>query len=402
MEQNEIGTYFSSAIELSEHKTYIDLTSRLCYFDEPNYNDTMLPSENASERAQTLLNQPVVAKYISNAGNPDLGGHEVRYDKDGNVTFGTVPIGTHIAVSVREDTVPVKSGETKTLPCLFATMRIWTRYKNVASAVKRLFSEGRLHSSWEILVSNYEYKDGIKVIKDYVFEGNALLGTNNPPAYGDAAVALSLAESETAPELILAEALAMDLEEKEEKTVEDPNINTNELETNEAPAISEEPTPETTPVKDEPSEQIASLMAQISERDGAIVAANQKIADLTDQLNTQAEEMAQYKDFYEKAEAARLAAEIEAAKERMMSDAKKSKLFTEEELASEEVKAILDSGDEDAMKKLIAEKFIKSLDTKDEPETETSEVTPTENIKADVTDGETMDYKKFMKKLLED
>ena len=53
----------SNVIELSEHKTYIELTRRLCYYDYPNLNGVQLNSDTAEEKAQSLLMQPVVAKY---------------------------------------------------------------------------------------------------------------------------------------------------------------------------------------------------------------------------------------------------------------------------------------------------------------------------------------------------
>ena len=135
----------STAIELSEEtdKPYIELTNRLCYYGEPNLNGVILPIEGAEEKAQTLINMPVQAKYkIAKDGKtPDLGGHEAYIDKDGDLCFATESIGTHFSVEIKDDTVEV-NGEKKTLPCLFSTSRIWKRNKKIIKANNSLFDRG--------------------------------------------------------------------------------------------------------------------------------------------------------------------------------------------------------------------------------------------------------------------
>ena len=212
----------SNVIELSEHKTYIELTRRLCYYDYPNLNGVQLNSDTAEEKAQSLLMQPVVAKYKRIRNKDDLGGHECSVDNNGNVTFGTVPIGVNVAVEIKNDTININNNTVET-PCLFATSRIWTRNKNVCSAIKRLFAEGKLHSSWEILTENAEYVNNVKILKDYVFEADALLGSTSNPAYGECATTLCVASAED-PEILLSEAIANDFnidnsETKEDKTL---------------------------------------------------------------------------------------------------------------------------------------------------------------------------------------
>lgn len=226
----------SNVIELSEHKTYIELTRRLCYYDYPNLNGVQLNSDTAEERAQTLLMQPVVAKYKKFLNKDDLGGHECSVDSKGNITFGTVPIGVNVSVEIKKDTVNINDNAVET-PCLFATSRIWTRNKNVCSAIKRLFAEGKLHSSWEILSEKVEYTDNVKILKDYVFEADALLGSTSNPAYGECATTFCVASAND-PELLLSEAIANDFniensETKENKTLdikENESIATSETE----------------------------------------------------------------------------------------------------------------------------------------------------------------------------
>ena len=203
----------SAATELSESDTYIELTNRLCYYGEPNLNDVELPVDGAEEKAQTLVNSPVVAKYKIINKKDDLGGHEAFYDPiDKEVKFGTETVGTHVSVEVKDDEVEI-NGVKKTLPCLFATSRIWKRNKNIVKAVKRLFAEGKLHTSWEVCANEYSFNNGIKTLTDYFFESNCLLGSTTAPAY-PCAETLSLSSMKES-QLILAEAVAADFNEEE-------------------------------------------------------------------------------------------------------------------------------------------------------------------------------------------
>ena len=212
----------SNVIELSEHKTYIELTRRLCYYDYPNLNGVQLNSDTAEEKAQSLLMQPVVAKYKKIRNKDDLGGHECSVDSKGNVTFGTIPIGVNVSVEIKNDTVNINNTNVEA-PCLFATSRIWKRNKNVCSAIKRLFAEGNLHSSWEILTEKAEYKDNVKVLTDYVFEADALLGSTSKPAYGECATTLCVASTEN-PEILLSEAIVNDFNIENSETKEDKTL----------------------------------------------------------------------------------------------------------------------------------------------------------------------------------
>lgn len=218
--ENENTLVFSSAdIELSEFSTYIELRSRLCWYGYPNANGVILPVDGAEEKAQTLVYQPVVAYYKKDyIGRDDLGGHEVTVDDKGEVHHGTESVGVNTSVEVAEDTVNINGQEVKT-PCLFATRRIWTRNKKYVDAIKRLYKARKLSSSWEILVSSFHYADGLKVLDDYTFDADALLGSQVVPAYS-CANTLSVAEAD--PDMmLLAEALADDINfEKEENTLE--------------------------------------------------------------------------------------------------------------------------------------------------------------------------------------
>ena len=241
----------TKTIDIAEYDNFMILEQRLCYYDDKNLNNVMLPyaddPEKAEKIAQTLVNMPVQARYKKINGKDDLGGHEMYTDKDGNVQFDTMSIGVHTEAYIKEDEVTTVSGETKTLPCLFAKARLWTRYPNTIAAIKRLYeSDGGLNSSWEISTKEYTYANGVKTLTDYEFIANTCLGSLVTPAYAKTANAISLSEEE----LMVAEALSQDL-----GSVEDINLIRREkaLE-DEIKVVSEEDTPITEPVVSENEE----------------------------------------------------------------------------------------------------------------------------------------------------
>ena len=198
-------------VDIAEHRSYLELTSRICYYDEPNLNGDMLPYDDLSlEKAQTLVNMPVQAKYrVNSDGTPSLGGHELVKKKNGTIEFKTQSIGTHTSVEIKNDNVLV-NGEIKNLPCLFASYRIWKRYPNIIAAVKRLYENNILYGSWEINTYQYLYDNGIRKITDYEFIANCLLGETSYPSYGTSANAISMAQLND-NQLMIAEALSQDL-----------------------------------------------------------------------------------------------------------------------------------------------------------------------------------------------
>lgn len=220
-------TVIGQVIDIAEHTSYLELTSRVCFYDEPNLNNDMLPTDDTTlEKAQTLVNMPVQAKYrLSPSGEPTFSGHEMKKSKStGEITFGTSSVGTHTEVYIENDNVDV-NGTIKNLPCLFAKYRIWKRYKNVVAAAQRLFSLGKLYSSWEINTYQYIFDRGIRKITDYEFLANCLLGYEYAyPSYGTSANAISMAQIND-NQLMIAEALSQDL-------LDENNINDNDEEEN--------------------------------------------------------------------------------------------------------------------------------------------------------------------------
>lgn len=494
----------SNVIELSEHKTYIELTRRLCYYDYPNLNGVQLNSDTAEEKAQSLLMQPVVAKYKRIRNKDDLGGHECSVDNKGNVTFGTVPIGVNVAVEIKNDTVNINNNTVET-PCLFATSRIWTRNKNVCSAIKRLFAEGKLHSSWEIHTENAEYVNNVKILKDYVFEADALLGSTSNPAYGECATTLCVASAED-PEILLSEAIANDFnidnsETKEDKTLkikenesvvtsenadvvtdevvetsqETENVETtetnNDTETETVITISEEESQEVVdnsetvdvsaltvrdlrckiekacrdkirycwiafmfptenyvlvefdgreseleymkftytvngedvtvgePEKVKLAVSVADINSEISEKNDAIIKANEEITALKSEVET----LTKYKEMFEQAEAEKAADELAKKKKCLSEYAVRSGYISSEEIeSSEEIKKLIEAVDENGIKAIIVDRLMAQ---KNDVVVETSEIvtpvtTEVASLTCDEVSIETSDYKSVMKKFL--
>ena len=468
----------STAIELSEEedKPYIELTNRLCYYGEANLNGVILPVEGAEEKAQTLINMPVQAKYrVGKDGKtPDLGGHEAYIDRDGDLCFATESIGTHISVEIKDDTVEV-NGEKKTLPCLFSTSRIWKRNKNIIKAIKSLFDRGLLHSSWEIETKKYSFDKGIKTLVDYEFLGNALLGSTTPGAY-PCAVALDMSSLEQSG-LELAEAFTIDKEENElakkkietevseeievtipdesteevvaevaEPTVETPEVTESVTETSEtSEETSEEPTTETSaltvhdlrcriaeactkaygawcyvafwfpeehtvwcdyddkksdldfllftyevaddevtvgePVPVSLTVSISEVNKVISEKDDALVRANETIKNLENQVSA----LQPFKDAADKAELEKAEAEKAEKKNNLKAYAMKSGFISEEEISENaEIAEMVESLNEAGIKAIIAERFMASLSGK----VETSSVETASAVSVDLNSEE--------------
>lgn len=454
--QNENICLASKTIDIAENETYLELTNRICYYDEKNLNDMLLPSDTALEKAQTLVNMPVQGKYRVNSKNePTFSGHEMYKDADGDICFGTESIGTHTEVVIKEDHVDV-NGLQKNLPCLFAKYRIWKRNKNVVAAVRRLFAEGKLYSSWEIATSAYEFKDGVKKITDYVFLGNCLLGYEYAfPSYGVDAKAISLASTEN--ELLISEALSQDLlaeslnknntegssQEKMKKdninnvaeeniaTNKDPltkdgiastlndngNANTNiaqltewdvrkkireacraklgkwcyifmhiptnsevwvevderesELDyvkftytiENDIVTVSEPENVKLSVNVSEINTKIAELENQIATKDDALIKAGSEISNLSAQVG----ELTPFKEKFELAEQERITAEQAEKKDRLIASVVKTGFITKAEIdTSEELKSLVDAFDEKALKAIVTDRLIASLNNRPE------------------------------------
>jgi len=446
--------FSSKAIDLAENENYIELTNRVCYYNFPNLNNVELPYDDTSlDKAQTLVNMPVVAKYTTNAkGEPTFKGHEVYYDEEGNIYFGTDNIGTHYNVYIQDDMVTTDlKGTVQTLPCLFAKYRIWKRNQNVVDAVHRLYNEGKLYSSWELETLSYQYDNGTKTLTDYVFLGNCLLGYEYAyPAYGEDAKAIQMSQKEN--QLLVAEAFSKDLlenksvsninKQKEDKILnkETKNIDKSEKADKEISQEVNENTDETSKVNDtvknenkeeskkvesnnestkeeekvekcadEKDSIISSLKEQIKNLNAKIETQNASIAEASvkiQNLSTQVAELVPFKEAADKAEKERIEAETASKREELKSHAVKSGYIKESEFESDKkVKASIDNVSLKDLDAIIAERFIASLDKKEEKtniETSSVESKKDNNTKLNLSDTNDvkLDPKEIMKAYL--
>ena len=440
--------FSSKTIELAETDTALQLRSRLCYYGDVNMNSVKLPEVNAEEYAQTLINMPVQAKVKHNVftDQDTFGGHEVVVNPiTQEVTFDTESIGVHTSVEIRDDLVETVNGEYKTLPCLFANYIIWKRYPKVIEVVKRLHSEDRLYSSWEIETDEYIYSDGIKELTKYRFIGNCLLGDGVTPAYGSIAKSVSMSEkvSNESPELLIAEALILDInnnkeevdnlkdvekkteisEEEvkveevntsEDETVEEVNADaeteTNEsekevesveseeenVETEEAPQneeIQAEDTNDSEENKDETESteetETSDMQAKIDKLNDSLVKANETIQNLNAEIST----LSVFKEKFEKAEQERIEAEQADKIESLKQYAMKSGFISEEEVnaSDTEISTMISELNESAIKAVIAERFMDSLKTEKTVETSEKKETKNQEVKVNLSTKGSLD-----------
>lgn len=499
-------------IDVAEHTNYLELTSRICYYDEPNLNGDMLPyDDNSLEIAKSLINMPVQAKYrLSPDGEPTFSGHEMKKSrKTGEIYFGTSSIGTHTEVYIENDNVDI-NGTIKNLPCLFAKYRIWKRNKNVVAAAQRLFNLGKLYGSWEISTYQYIYDNGIRKLTNYEFLANCLLGYEYAyPSYGTSANAISMASLDDDPQLMIAEALSQDLiankDNKEdnlqmankEKSIvaegkkevvtpanTEPNVSektssevksetnveaekettsvtdlaqltdcdlrvkvtkacrdkldkwcwvsfmfpnekevwceyegaeteldlvkfTYEVGEDDAIAVSEPEYVKLTVSIAEVNTKIATLekdvekvKAELDIKNDAITKASEKIQE----LNVKISELEPFKEMVEAEKQKQIEAEIAEDKKKLKAKMLKGNLFTEAEIAEDNIAKLIEARDESAINSLIANRFVASFDSK-EHSGETSESTALTDQKELATaslenDEEELDARSFMRKIL--
>lgn len=399
----------SQSVALAEYKTYLLLENRVCYYGAPNANGVSLSLETAEQYAQTLVDMPVYAKYVPNMnGDPSFGGHEAYLDEDGEVAFDTIAIGVHTSVDVRPDVVETAEGKYETLPCLFATQKIWTRNKNIVAAVKRLFTEGKLYNSWEISYDTCRYMEGgQKELIDYTYEGNCFLGVDNFnfPAYGPDAKVISLSDLQKSDAaMLVATAAAKDVVEAnmndEEGGEQRMNIDENIVENENAEVntsnseVVEEQTDETQEVEasveevveaeeaeiveaseedeenaeskeeapvDEPNEEAEEDSHEKSEESDS---ATSTIEVLTDRLAEMAKALRESQEEIERLNSA-LEKYLAAEKETKIAELRKyvqdSGCFSEDEIEGEEISSLISGLDKASLAEMIADRTVEAV-----------------------------------------
>jgi cell division protein FtsL len=152
--------------------------------------------------------------------------------------------------------------------------------------------------------------------------------------------------------------------------------------------------------------EVASLNTKLGEtqeqldiKNEAVISASKKINDLKVEIS----ELTPYKEQVEKAEAERIEAEIAQAKEQLRNDMLKGGLFTAEEIEKPEIAELIEARNESAIKGLIADKYLASLDVQagnEVAEVQTEDVeTASANLNANDVE-EDIDPKSIMHRVL--
>ena len=119
----------------------------------------------------------------------------------------------------------------------------------------------------------------------------------------------------------------------------------------------------------EKDKELSAKEEEISQKNDSLMKANERVKELEEEVSA----LTPFKEAHEQAERERIEAENAEKRKALSERLTKSGLFTEEEMASEEIKALIENMDEPAIKAQIADRFMASLD---EPKPETEEKKP--------------------------
>lgn len=287
--ENELYVLSASPVEIAQDS--LDNTCKYATFlisvlDEYDRVGRMIPRESGEKYHSTLRGFPIVAKLIKDrVRRPiDFGGHEMRQwrKRTGEVetTFDTYPIGSVVDTWIEEREVDGYEG---VKACIMAKAKLWTcRSPEYFAVLDRLWAEGKISSSWELIVTQKEEDSfGKKILRAFSFIGNALLGTTSVPAVKGAGI-LEYAEadeicqsSEELTEALLRdiqneqEEVSMDTEKETTTPVEDADKNLGTPEVPETPENTETPEAQgTEPTPEEPATDNTEATADAPATDG--------------------------------------------------------------------------------------------------------------------------------------
>lgn len=260
-----LSNYNIQSSELAETDTTLDSRWIICDFGI-NGNNVRLNRNTIENWMSSLVNQPIVGKISVNSdnGNADFESHNQTYttrcDENGNpyldLKFNTEAFGVFT-----ECTIENIDG----VEYLIATAKLWKRFPEFCSLIKKRLQNGTLNTSWEIAVKKYHWdtKNGkkIKVIDDGLFMGHALLASFVEPAYKSSKL-LEIASVEEEIDNELIEALSKDFAENfniqdkiEQEREDDKLANVNKEIATVEPVNTEVSTDvQTEPIKEEPKE----------------------------------------------------------------------------------------------------------------------------------------------------
>lgn len=405
MNSNEDKTILLSSkpVEVSEHKDYKLATFLISVLDEYDLNGRMIPRSVAEKCGETIIGAPILAKLIYDplTGKPcDFGGHETYWtvDDDGRdvIKFGTEPIG-----GVTKQWIESRKIEGFDTPkeCLMIQAKIWvSRFPEYAKVLDKLLEEGKVSSSWELTVHDEEWTSAGRILRDITFIGNCIIGVY--PAVPQAGITEYASVKDNHDELSLAVALSKDMaaiarDENDQKGKEPmdnqmtPETNTAEstvpvenpstaesTTTVENPPVAQDPVPTLSyEIKDnqisvsgcedehviamigDVNNAFSSLADQLAKANDALEKANSLVND----LNAEIASLKPFKEEHDRAEAEKAAAEFQAKRDAVRDMFIRSERVSEEELATESFRKIIEDADMAAAKSIVADRFMASM-----------------------------------------
>ena len=220
----------SKPISSEQYKNYKEAKWMISELDAWDLNGRFMSKEVGEKCHKSIIGYPIVAKLITDKkGNPvDFGGHEVtkKKDSEGNINykFNTVPIG-----SILDSNIETIDGK----ECIVISTKLWSdRFPEYFTVLDKLWEDGKVSSSWELAVNEWEETDEGKILKDVEFLGNCILGSTVEGAVPGAGM-LEYAEINN-DEIALASALRNDID-KNNEVGEKMNENENITKANENP-----------------------------------------------------------------------------------------------------------------------------------------------------------------------
>jgi len=230
MKDNNIIVASGNNVEVSQSEDGLCLyvTANMGFLNNYNLNGVMLTnSEKADESVRTLINRPIKGKLRKDFfGNERFGSHEAYEDEEGRLRFNTETIGTHYNAFIQDVEVQLLHGsrEKAILPCMFGQAIIWIdEYPSYAEAIVKLYSEGRLGTSWELFGNDFTDDGGLaeslgidnpRSYSSWTMTANTIIGVQ--PAYGENSRIIHTSQDEDANR-ILSEALEKDFSQTTRK-----------------------------------------------------------------------------------------------------------------------------------------------------------------------------------------
>lgn len=179
----------SSAIEIADNNDAFMLLSMGVCTDDFNFNGAKFPLEFLEEKGNTLIGMPLVV----DRENLENGNYNNLTHKFDGKELATDSVGTFQDVWIEE----TEDG----FNMLMATAKVWKRYPKTCQAIVDLHTNGELKFSTEVMVSQYEMSEEGRTITDGEFIGHAIV--------------TSPAEHRAVSMMLVAEAYAEDMKEKE-------------------------------------------------------------------------------------------------------------------------------------------------------------------------------------------